>query len=122
MPEQLKINEELGIIEVYSFGEITVEEAEQSVKKSLRIFKERNIDKVLVDATSLTKLPGTVGIFQFFSNSPPELSQALVISRDSFSEDLFSFGENVAVNRGKNVKLFFDREEALIWLKSLDSV
>ena len=121
MPDQLTINEELGIIEVYSSGEITVEEAEQTVKKSLRIFKERNIDKVLVDATSLTKLPGTVEIFQFLSSSPPELTQALVISKDSFSEDLLSFGENVAVNRGKNVKLFFDREEALSWLKSLDS-
>ena len=121
MPDLLNINEELGIIEIHSFGEITIKEAAQSMKDCVRISKEKNIDKVLVDASSLTKIPGIVDIFQFFSDFPKELTIALVIPQDSFTKDTFSFGENVAVNRGKNVKLFFDLNDAKEWLKSKNS-
>ena len=43
MPDQLKINEELGIIEVYSSGEITREEAEAK-KEADKAYKEALIE------------------------------------------------------------------------------
>ena len=119
MPDRITINEDLGIIEVYSHGELTLDQVRNTISESIRISHEKNIYKVLVNTLDLVKIPGVVDVFKIFSELPQKLFIAHVMSIDQIKRDLLLFGENVALNRGKNVKFFDTIEEAVAWLKSL---
>ena len=116
MPDELTINEELQIIEIRSQGEVRLEDAAESMKKAIRIHEEIGINRLLIDTAELTKLPSTVSVFNFFSQVSDDLFFAIIVKEESFSGEMLSFGETVAVNRGKNVKVFTNREVALEWL------
>jgi hypothetical protein len=78
----------------------------------------KQVFKVLTDTAGLEKLPGTVSIFNFFADVADDIAFAIVAAEGSVVHESFRFAENVAVNRGKPVKLFASREEALEWLSS----
>jgi hypothetical protein len=118
MPEEVSILEDLGIIQVDSFGEVTEGDLLASMEEVLAIHRERGFSKVFVDASRETSLPSTFPLHQFgavLSEDGMVLKIAAVIS-DTVREDL-RFLETVTQNRGMQLKLFDTREEALAWLK-----
>lgn len=116
MPDEAKINLDLKIIEIQSYGNVTKEDIENSIKLCLKIFDLHGIKNVVVDTSSQVKMPSVSGIFQIFSNFPKQFNLAILIKENQKTEKDIRFGEDVAVNRGVNMKMFYTRTEAIKWL------
>jgi hypothetical protein len=116
MPEKVKLNEELGIVEVQSFGTVAFDEMAESIKNIKKIHEEMGVGKVLVDASDMTAAPSTGDMFNLASMFPQDLRLAIVISKDNALHENLDFGKTVALNRGVLISLFNSREEALKWL------
>ena len=119
MPDKVELNKDLGIIEITSFGIVSSGDIMDSINKIMKIFKETGVHKVLVDTTTQEKMPGTVGIFKLFSSMPKEVVYVLLVKEHQLTEEDLIFAETVAVNRGVQIKIFYDREKAIDWLNSV---
>ncbi len=118
MPEKVSVNEDLGIIQVDSHGEVTEEDLMGSLKEIVRISSERGIKKVFVDATSEESLPRMIPLHEFGSELASVLRdvQFAVAVAKHLGDDL-SFLETVTNNRGMRVAMFDSTDAALAWLR-----
>jgi len=116
MPDSVKINLDLGLVEIRSFGIVTSENITASIRKAEEAFKLHGINKLLVDITEQDQMPSISGIFNIFANFPKHLNLALYAKKNQITEDDIHFGETVAVNRGINMKIFYSQPEAMAWL------
>jgi hypothetical protein len=116
MPDKFTVNKELRLIEIRSYGIVTQKDIEGSLASATEVYKRQGISKVIVDATGLKEGPGTVEVFKMFSAMPRYLSQAIITTKDHVKESELIFAENVAVNRGISLRIFYSREDALKWL------
>lgn len=82
----------------------------------LRLSEETGIRRALVDVRKQQVGGPALELFQFGDNIPSGMVFAVL--SDPHSSDQ-KFVETVAINRGKNVRLFFGpEEEAIAWLMS----
>jgi hypothetical protein len=116
MPDEVRLNEEMGIIEVNSYGVVTKDDILGSIEKIQQIQSESGIDKLLVDTTRQETLPSPIEIFELFSVYPREIKTALLVNTSQTTAKDVEFVETVALNRGKHMKVVHDREQALQWL------
>lgn len=118
MPEDVSILEDLGIIQVDSYGEVTEGDLLTSLEDILAIHKQRGFSRVLVDASRETSLPNSLPLHQFGSalSEDATVIKFAVVFSEVVREDL-RFLETVMQNRGMQVRLFNSRDEALAWLK-----
>jgi hypothetical protein len=80
----------------------------------LRLSEETGIRRALVDVRKQQVAGPVTELFEFGHNIPPGMLFAVL--SDPHSDD-HRFVETVALNRGKNVRLFFGSEaEAIDWL------
>lgn len=121
MPDEFTINEKLGVLEIFSHGIVTAEDIYQSIEKSLEASKRLGINRLLVDSRKQKKMPGAVSIFRIFSTFPRHINLAILADKNQITVDDIIFGENVAVNRGIQMKVFYKREDALNWFNEIDS-
>ena len=115
MPENVKINKELGIIEVNSFGEVSKDDIVSSLVSVDKISIETEISKVLVDTREVTSFPKTLEIFGVAESKVPRGIKFAVIVGDAETPRFF---ETVARNRGFQMQNFRTKDEALKWLLS----
>jgi hypothetical protein len=118
MPETVTVNEELGIVEIRSFGKVTREDLARTVDQVERVRREIGTDRVLVDLRGQESLPGTLDLFAFGAEVLPRtLRVAGLVCADQATIDDLRFGESVARNRGAELRLFDSFDEALAWLR-----
>ena len=80
----------------------------------LRLSEQTGIRRALVDVRKQRAAGPTMELFEFGENIPSGMVFAVL--SDPHRDD-HHFVENVALNRGKNVRLFFGSEqEAIEWL------
>ena len=113
--------DEWGVIEVISRGDLDLAEMELERTKVGKMMQKNGFRKILVDDRAITSLPSSVELYQFGSTFwqselPAKVIVAHVVHKDVLSE--MEFLENVAVNRGTNVKTFTDYDDAFTWLKA----
>ena len=118
MPDKVLLNEELEIIEVQSYGEVTGVDISNSIRQIVEIQRDSDIDKLLVDTTRQETLPSPIEIVKIFSAYPRDLKTALLVNASQATVDDVEFVETVAVNRGKRIQMHYDQEKALRWLNS----
>jgi hypothetical protein len=116
------------ILVVKLTGEFNLDEAQNSFLHLLENVKRENTDKVLVDGTALTGEPETFQRFLYgafaamavsdFNQQPNPRMLKFAYALKPPMLDPERFGENVAVNRGMNVKTFENVQEAKDWLAS----
>jgi hypothetical protein len=117
MPERVTIREDLQVIQIDSWGDVTMEDLKASFEEVLKISQERGLARVFVDATKQTSLPSTMPMFQFGSDlarEAPDLRFAVV--RSPSLKEKTGFFETVVRNRGAQVNIFKTAEDALAWL------
>ena len=117
MPEEVTVIEDLQIIKVDSYGDVTAEDLKESLEAVVRIRQERGFTRVFVDATKETSLPDTFSAFKFgerMANAIRGLRVAVVGSK-MLAKDL-EFIQTVAQNRGGIIQVFDTKEDALAWL------
>jgi len=80
----------------------------------LRLSEETGIRRALVDVRKQQVTGPVMELYEFGHHIPSEMVFAVLSNRHS---DDHKFVETVALNRGKNVRLFFgSEEEAVEWL------
>jgi len=117
MPEKVSIREDLQVIQVESYGEVTSEDLKESLAAVSRIQQERGLTRLFVDATKETSVPGTSKIFDFGQKVGMELRgwRVAIAVSPATATDL-SFFQNIALNRGAHVETFDSTDTALAWL------
>jgi hypothetical protein len=92
----------------------TVRDWREAQKVFLRLSEETGIRRALVDVRKQPAAGPVVELFEFGYNIPAGMVFAVL--SDPHSDD-HRFVETVALNRAKNVRLFFgSEEEAIQWL------
>ena len=118
MPENVTINNEHGIIEINSYGDITETILYESVNKLKQFREETGINKVLVDTTRQNSMPNTISLYNFGNNIPHLFKYAIIVSDLQPTKKDQDFLEAVTIKRGFRVQEFISREEAIEWLKN----
>ncbi len=121
MPERVSVREDIGTIVVHSFGEVTEQDIAESRDLVVKLARERNYTRILVDATEETSLPSTMKLFDFGTSiSGSDILRIMrfaVVISESTKEDL-GFLETILQNRGVQVRIFYSMETALAWLST----
>jgi hypothetical protein len=118
MPDEIRVNEDRGIIEVHSYGMVSKEDIAESITKVRQILNVKQISKILVDTTKQETMPSTIDTFELFSTFSLEFKLALLIEQSQMTAEDITFAETVGVNRGVRVKIFHEKKQALQWLDS----
>ena len=118
MPEEIKVDEERGIIEIRSFGKVSRQDIENSISTVTRINRERGINRILVDTTRQQSVPHTTNIYQLLSDFPHDLRVALLADEAQPTFNDIGFLETVSKNRAIHISAFTSRDEALKWLET----
>ena len=118
MIEGLRIIQEEAYIRFVYTGEFSVVLGKQCVDAMVEACSQVQLFKILLDCRKMT---GEIQIFDSFEVAKYGVEMlgstyktALVGREDQMLPD--NFVENVAVNRGVNLKLFTDIDEAIDWL------
>lgn len=119
MPETVEILQDLGIIQITSFGKVTEDDLHKSRQAVAQICQEHGFKKILVESRDISSMPSTIKLHQHAegltgAEAPTSFKFAVVVS-DTNLEDA-QFIETVARNRMMNFMNFTSREEALAWL------
>ncbi len=117
MPETVTFDEDLKIVRIDSYGDVTVEDLRSTLASALKLHKERGLSRGFIDATKVTSYPSTTSIFDFGSQGVDQL-RGLRIAIAAPSGKLVDpvFFETVTRNRGVNVRVFDSTDAALAWL------
>ena len=116
MPDRVHVNEELGIIEVESYGVVSKDDIAQSIAEARQILEERELRRILVDTTNQQAMLDTTSIFELFSTFPGDFKIAVLVQPSQITAEDVSFAETVAANRGIHIRIFSKRETSLQWL------
>jgi len=117
MPEKIHIREDLQIIHIDSFGDVTSDDLRNSLNEVCRIYQEHGLTRIFIDATRETSLPSTYPLFEFGSDLADYVQFfvfAVVVS-PAVKDDLM-FLETVTRNRGMTVRMFDSPKTAMSWL------
>ena len=122
MTSIVSFNEEKGVVDVYVSTILSLREWLKSIQKIKRLSHQEGCNNVLVDITELVTVPSVFDIFETVSEKlPRNLRYAVVVEvGQAISEDAH-FLENVATNRGVQVRLFKRPQDALEWLYGFSS-
>lgn len=118
MPENISLLEDLRIIMVDSFGEVTASELQASLERVIELHSETGFDCVLVDSTHGASYPPNFPLFEFGSNlalGAKHLKIAVAISPGTHAA--ITLIKQIAANRGLIIELYNSVEEALNFLR-----
>ena len=119
MIEGLRIIQEEAYIRFDYTGEFSIVMGKQCIDAMVEACSQTQISKALLDCRNMT---GEIQIFSSFMVAEYGVKMIGIISKTTLvvREDQMlhgNFVENVAVNRGVNLKIFTDADEAIDWLK-----
>ena len=120
MIKDLRIVQREGYLLFDFTGEFSQEAGKQCIDAMVEVCTQAQISRALLDCRNMT---GEIQILESFMVAEYGVKMigsiskfALVGREDQMFPD--NFVENVAVNRGINLKLFTDIEKAVNWLKN----
>lgn len=121
MAHRIELMKDRSCVRLALAGELTRTDHETARAEAAVELKKNGWNKLLIDAAIAEPKMSVDDDFEFtddhHSHLPKNLCTAIV-HRPSETEK-FRFIENVAMNRGMNMKLFTDEKKALDWLFSL---
>ena len=118
MTHTVEIIDDAEYVRVVFAGEVTRGEHESGRNDAIRALTCNGWNRLLVDVRRIDAKMSLSDDFEFTNehqSTPIQYVRVAVICRADES-DRFSFIENVAVNRGGDMKVFTDPEQAIRWL------
>lgn len=121
MPWEISHNPSLGCIEVVYYGRVDSSQVRAASASAIKLSIERKADRFLVDVREVESELSTIEIhdvptlFAIEGLSAPSRGAYIIPESGEIREDL-RFFETVCRNRGWDVRLFTDPEEAVAWL------
>jgi hypothetical protein len=108
------------ILEIVATGDIAEPDTRKiMMREIIDVEKSTNVKKQLLDVRQLNGRLGTVEIYNYVRDYPPDRPRMKVALVDTSEyAQIASFHETTAVNAGLSCKWFTDINEARMWLKS----
>ena len=124
MPYTITHLEENNILEIIYRGRVKPTEVMTAITKVLVLAKKHKTNLFLVDCLELIDDKAFVfdnyklgvDLSKIIQKIPKQVKDAIILPRSRQAADNIRFFETVAINRGLNVCLFRNREDALDWL------
>ncbi len=124
MPYTITHLEEKNILEAIYRGRVKPTEVMTAIAKILVLAKKHKTNLFLIDCLELIDDKALVfenyklgvDVSKIIQKIPEQVKDAIVLPRSPQAADNIRFFETVAINRGLNVCLFKNRENALEWL------
>jgi hypothetical protein len=123
MPEQTEYVAEKGIIVLTYTGMVTIEEVREATVKAIAIQKEKNINRVVIDALDMTGAPSISQMWELVESypeleAPRQTRIAAIRPKVPDKADVTGFFEVICQNRCYNAKGFSTREAAEEWVQA----
>ena len=119
MTYKIELMEDENYVRLTLVSEPTVKEHEEFRAKALAAIADTGWTKVLIDTTQSEPQMSVFDDYEYTSDHqwhlPPKLRTAIVHRVDEAKR--FQFIEDVASNRGVNIRTFTDEDQALAWLR-----
>lgn len=121
----LKIEEKPGYVHFAVHGETDPQTVGNFLRDISVICRERKYSTILIEEDLKGQSISPTNVYEIISSEakklPPLLNCiAYVDANPEHQNELMHFAETVAVNRGVNIKVFFDTQDAINWLRSLE--
>ena len=122
MPYSIKFETSPERIEVKYSGTVTNEEYKQAISDFVNFNKDKNCLLVLTDLTEMKVTPSILNVYNSINTFEKmgidnSTCEALILEQNKFVESSIKFYENACQNRGYNVRIFYNRDDAIQWLK-----
>ena len=121
MPFSVRYVEEAGVVEMVLRGPVTPEDVDASMTEAGTVGAENLSNRFLIDSRGMPA-GGTafdvLALAELLASLPPGVieREAVLLSDDAAAADQMEFFETACRNRGLDVRVFRDRDEALGWL------
>jgi hypothetical protein len=116
----LDVREEKDYLRIDITGQRTKDTIKSVTKEIYEAFKTFKGKKILVDVSKFEEHINIIDIFSLLTSDLPNIIKGKIdkvaIIEPGGNEDDKQFFENVARNRGHNLKIFDTEEDALEWL------
>lgn len=122
MAWQYKENSTIHIVEVIYTGKTTADDLRESTSELITLEKEKGLNRFLIDPTEMTFFATLMDIYdlpakQYLEEGADKSGRvALILPPPSKEKEVVQFYETVCMNRGWNVQVFSERQEAIDWL------
>lgn len=114
MPETVFYDPNTPLLRVRAWGEDPIENWYASREKVIELAEAHKTMRLLVDVRELETAPSVLDIFDFGQDWPIGIKTAILVGEKT-DEDVM-FVETVAVNRSKQMQIFYEESEAVRWL------
>ena len=122
MPEHVKVNNELEIIEIQSEGDISEADLYTALNKVMSLYKSTGISLLLCDTRTQQSLPAIGAYKRFIEQIPRSITIAVLLSATGRTSNLQHFGEVVASQTTTFYKTFYEQSKALQWLRDMSGL
>lgn len=114
---------ERGVVEATFFGRVTREDFDRAFGECLQLALEHDIWHLLADCSQLVWSVEISYLKDLADNLaaldlPPSFREALVQPQDVSARVHVHYWETAGANRGLQMRMFRDRDEALAWLEA----
>lgn len=121
MSYDLTIEKKEGVLWVTAKGNRSIQTVLSMSNDILAVCVEKKVKKVLADVRALKGRLSTIEAYEIPSKHFPKMRDRNVITHNAIVdlkefEHNYKFFENVAVNRGFNIRIFSNPNEAFEWL------
>ncbi|MBE2217105.1 MAG: STAS/SEC14 domain-containing protein [Ignavibacteria bacterium] len=122
MPFKIEIHTHPERIEVTYYGKVTEEELRLAIKEFMDKKGGSEYLLVLTDCLGITTSPSVLDVYERINmyeklGIDTETKEAILIPSDQIVVENVKFYETACLNRGYNVRIFENRQEAIDWLK-----
>jgi hypothetical protein len=115
MPEEVYYDADNMLMRIKVWGDDPIDDWIASRKQVVQLYEKHGAVMLLVDVRDQESAPGIMDVFDFGEDWPQEIRLAILIGENT--PDDVQFLESVAVNHGKNIRIFYEEAECLRWLK-----
>lgn len=123
MPVKLEFSNAPNRIEVTYSGTITESDYRKAIIDFVNFNSEKKCLLVLTDLRDMVVTPSILNVYDSINlfekmGIDKKTSEALIMPENKFAADNIKFYETACQNRGYNVKIFYNKEDAINWLRS----
>lgn len=123
MPVKLEFSDNPHRIEVTYSGAISESDYKQAIIDFVKFNSEKKCLLVLTDLRDMIVTPSILNVYDSINmfekmGIDKKTSEALIMPENKFAADNIKFYETACQNRGYNVKIFYNKEDAVKWLRS----
>ena len=120
MSYAVEVPDDAQYVRLIFAGETSPQDHEQGRAEAVRALTATGRHRLLIDAREIQAKMSVSGDFEFTADHqpsfPPAVRVAALRRQDPSESDRFRFIENVAINRGHDLRVFTEQAEAENWL------